>query len=70
MATPLQRWCEAHSAGPTVLADLSGYSVSYMSLIVSGRREPPPHVKVALARALGVRVRDLWPPTERNAVTS
>lgn len=66
--TGLGRWCAEHDAGPTELADLTGYSVSYMSLIVAGRREPPARAKVAIARALGVRVRDLWPPAEREAV--
>ena len=68
--TPLSRWCAEHDAGPTELADLTGYSVSYMSLIASGRREPPARVKVAIARAIGVRVRDLWPPAEREAVNA
>jgi hypothetical protein len=64
--SPLQEWCEEHEAGPTALADLSGYSVGYMSLILSGRREPPAHVKVAIANAIGKRVRDLWPPDRRK----
>ena len=62
MASPLQEWCDTHDAGPTDLADLTGYSASYMSLIVSGKREPPAHVKVAIARALGKRVAILVPP--------
>jgi transcriptional regulator with XRE-family HTH domain len=68
--TPLSRWCAEHDAGPTELADLTGYSVSYMSLIASGRREPPAPVKVAIARAIGVRVRDLWPRASREAASA
>ena len=67
--TPLGRWCAEHGAGPTELADLTGYSISYMSLIASGRREPPARVKLAIARAVGMRVRDLWPPVERKAAS-
>jgi hypothetical protein len=70
LKSPLQEWCDEHDAGPTALADLSGYSTSYMSLILSGRREPPPHVKVAIANAIGKRVRDLWPLDERTPVAS
>ena len=55
---------------PTALADLTGYSTSYMSLIASGRREPPARVKLAIARAIGMRVRDLWPPSDREALSA
>jgi transcriptional regulator with XRE-family HTH domain len=43
------------------LADATGYSPSYLSMILSGRREAPLHVRSAIARALGARVKDLWP---------
>jgi transcriptional regulator with XRE-family HTH domain len=49
------------------LADATGYSSSYISLILSGKREAPLHVRSAIARVLGTRVRVLWPP-ERGAV--
>ena len=48
------------------LADATGYSASYISLILSGKREAPLPVRSAIARALGARVRDLW-PAEREA---
>ena len=50
------------------LADATGYSPSYISLILSGKREAPLHVRSAIARALGARVRDLWPPQQGEAV--
>jgi transcriptional regulator with XRE-family HTH domain len=62
MASPLQEWCDTHGAGPGDLADLTGYSDSYMSLILNGKREPPAHVKVTIAHALGKRVGVLFPP--------
>lgn len=43
------------------LADDIGYSPSYVSLILSGKREAPLHVRSAIARALGTRVKNLWP---------
>jgi hypothetical protein len=49
------------------LADATGYSPSYISLILSGKRVAPLHVRSAIARALGTRVKALWPP-EREAV--
>ncbi len=50
------------------LADATGYSPSYISLILPGKRVVAPlHVRSAIARALGTRVKALWPP-EREAV--
>lgn len=64
--TPLQEWCRSNRVGPTELADLCGYSISYMSLLIRGHRQPPPAAKIKIARALGVRVRDLWPVQRRG----
>jgi transcriptional regulator with XRE-family HTH domain len=44
------------------LADLAGISPAMVSLIESWSRNAGPRTKVALARALGVRVRDLFEP--------
>ena len=66
----LQRWCQENDLSATELADLSGYSVAYISLIMRGKRVPPWRVKVAIARALGIRVAEVFPPTEREAVTA
>jgi transcriptional regulator with XRE-family HTH domain len=49
------------------LADATGYSPSYISLILSGKREAPLHVRSAIARALGARVKDLWPSQSETA---
>lgn len=49
------------------LADDTGYSASYISLILSGKREAPLPVRSAIARSLGTRVKALW-PSEREAV--
>ena len=49
------------------IADVTDLSASYISLILSGRREAPPHVQIAIARAVGARVRDLWPRETKSA---
>jgi hypothetical protein len=64
----LAAWCTEHGATYTDISDLSGYSLSYVSLIASGKRDAPGHVKLAIARALGTRVRNLFPPPPREAV--
>jgi hypothetical protein len=51
-----------HNVRVIDLADATGYSPSYISLILSGKREAPLHVRSAIARALGARIKDLWPP--------
>jgi transcriptional regulator with XRE-family HTH domain len=65
MPNRLNEWCEQHGATVTDMADLCGLSVSYLSLIVREKREPPATTKLAIARALGERVRDLFPPAEQ-----
>lgn len=49
------------------LADATELSPSYISLILSGKREAPLHVRSAIARALGTRVKDLWPAEHEAA---
>ena len=51
------------------LADDTGYSASYISLILSGKREAPLPVRSAIARSLGTRVKALW-PTERETANA
>jgi transcriptional regulator with XRE-family HTH domain len=58
-----------YNVRPIDLADAIGVSPSYISLILSGKREPPLHVRSAIARALGARVKDLW-PREQEAVNA
>ena len=61
MSSRLLEWCAEHDATITDVSGLSGYSVAYLSLISRGKRIPPPQVKIAIARALGERVADLFP---------
>jgi transcriptional regulator with XRE-family HTH domain len=58
-----------HNIRVVDLADATGYSPSYISLILSGRREASLHVRSAIARALGARVKDLWPSPGEAANT-
>jgi transcriptional regulator with XRE-family HTH domain len=64
-ASRLLTWCAEHGLTITDVAGLSGYSVPYLSLISRGKRTPPPHAKVAIARAVGARVGDLFTSEER-----
>jgi transcriptional regulator with XRE-family HTH domain len=66
----LQRWCQENDLSARELADLSGYHESYISLIMRGKRVPPWRVKVTIARALGIRVAEVFPPVEREAVNA
>jgi transcriptional regulator with XRE-family HTH domain len=61
MPSRLTEWCAEHDRTITEVADLSGYSVAYLSLVARGKREPSPDVKVTIARALRARVADLFP---------
>jgi len=49
------------------LGGLTGLSVSYLSLIERGLREPAPATKVQLARAMRARVDELFPPDQTVA---
>jgi transcriptional regulator with XRE-family HTH domain len=42
------------------VADLTGLSLSFLSLLERGKRQARPATKVAMARRLGVPVRDLF----------
>ena len=42
------------------LAEMLGISIAYMSLIERGGRNPPFTTVVAIAEALGVRVREMY----------
>lgn len=58
---PLRRRRMANGWTIYDLADLSGFSSSYISLVETWDREPSPQAKVVLARLLGVRVREIFP---------
>ena len=51
------------------LAGLTGVSVSYLSLVERGLRQPAPDVKVQIARALGRKVGELFPLRREDART-
>jgi transcriptional regulator with XRE-family HTH domain len=61
---PLRRWRGRNDWTAYEVADVSGYSQGMISLIETWRRNPSPRVKVSIARALGVRVRDIFPVPE------
>lgn len=48
------------------VADLTGYSEAMLSRAERGERVLSPMGRVRVARALGCRVRDLFPPDEPN----
>jgi transcriptional regulator with XRE-family HTH domain len=44
------------------VADLTGSCVSMISRLERGQRQPSAESKVKIARGLGVRVREIFPP--------
>jgi transcriptional regulator with XRE-family HTH domain len=58
---PLRRWRLKQGFSGYELADLAGISTAMVSMIETGEREPGSATKVRIARALGVRVREIWP---------
>jgi transcriptional regulator with XRE-family HTH domain len=61
---PLRRWRLKQGWSGYELADIAGISTAMVSMIETGERNPGPTTKIRIARALGVRVRDLFPPPE------
>ncbi len=57
----LRTWREAHGLTLEELSDLTGLSIAMLSRAERGEREITPLRRVALARLLKVRVRDLFP---------
>lgn len=80
--TRLRQWRIANELTLEELSDLTGASVSMLSLTERGLRRMRPSTKVTVARRLGVPVRDLFevedleqvhpeqPPEEGRALTS
>jgi transcriptional regulator with XRE-family HTH domain len=66
----LREWRVCHDLKLPEVSDLTGYSVSYLSLVERGMRVPPPATKVRIARGLGAKVRDLFPLSEPAAATA
>lgn len=56
----LRSWREAAELSLAEVSDLTGMSVSMLSRVERGERGLTPLGKVALARRLGVRIRDLF----------
>jgi transcriptional regulator with XRE-family HTH domain len=56
----LRLWRVRHGLSLEDVADLTGYSVAMISRAERGERTFSPLAKVAVARALDVRVRDLF----------
>lgn len=57
----LARWVADQGWTMTDAAGLTGYSLSYLSLVARGKRHLGPAAKVRVARRLGARVSDLFP---------
>lgn len=60
----LRQWREDRGLTLEEIADLTGYSVPMLSRVERGKRDVPPMRRVSLARRLGCRIRDLFPPPE------
>lgn len=63
----LRAWRERHGFKLEEVADLAGVSPSYLSRLERGERRLRPFDRLRIARALGVRIGELFPParTER-----
>lgn len=57
----LRQWRQQHGLRLVDVADLSGLSIYKLSRIETGFTRLHPLDKVKIARAMGVRVRDLFP---------
>lgn len=63
----LRAWREANGISLGELADVTGYSVPMLSRVERGQRHLSALARIRLARALGVRVRELFPPVHDSA---
>jgi transcriptional regulator with XRE-family HTH domain len=61
----LRLWRERHGLHLEEVADLLGLSASYLSRLERGQRRLRPFDQVRVARALGVRVAEVFPAAER-----
>ncbi len=55
-----QTWREAHRLSLREVADLTGISLSMLSRIESGDRQPSALLKVRIARRLGAHISELF----------
>jgi transcriptional regulator with XRE-family HTH domain len=67
MANALREWRTARGWTLADVGGLTGLTVSYLSLIERGLRDPTPQVKIAIARRVGARVGELFPPEREQA---
>jgi transcriptional regulator with XRE-family HTH domain len=58
----LRRWRRDRGWRLKDVGDLAGYSESFISLVERGHRRLTPEAKLRIARALGVRIADLFEP--------
>lgn len=60
--TPLRTWRQRHGLTLEEVADVTGVSVPMLSRVERGERRLSALARIRLARALGTRVRELFPP--------
>jgi len=70
MANNLRAWREDRGWKLIEVSGLTGISISYLSLIERGLRDPAPDIKVHIARGIGATVGDVFPPPEREALSA
>ena len=58
----LRAWRQCHGLTLDEVSDLTGLSPAMLSRAERGKRQLSPLKRVAMARVLGVRVRELFPP--------
>lgn len=66
MNNQLRNWRKAHGLTIDEVADLTGLSGAYISIIERGVKPVAPLRRVAIARALGVSVGELFPVPRAN----
>jgi transcriptional regulator with XRE-family HTH domain len=52
------------------VSGLTGCSISYLSLVERGLREPAPTTKVQIARGVGAKVAELFPLEDLETVSA
>lgn len=62
MESPLKTWRQMNGLTLEELADVSGFSVSTLSRVERGERQFDALSRIRLARAVGIRVREIFPP--------
>jgi transcriptional regulator with XRE-family HTH domain len=71
MTTALREWRTARGWTLADVGGLTGLTVSYLSLVERGLRDPSPPTKVVIARGVGAAVVDIFPrAAEREAASA